>query len=160
MGSAIWSEYFLTMLRRRQPSANSSSPLFRCRTMRVPRSGLSMVATWKSPSPLLDQCTPSLAGLPARRLYTSTCSATMNAELADQLRVLLLVAGKVLHEVGGTRLGDGAEVGDHLLATHANTVVFEGDGLGLFIEGQANLQRITAFEQLRLGQRFEAQFVG
>lgn len=55
IGSAMWSEYFLTMLRRRQPSANSSSPFFRCRTMRVPRSALSMVATSNSPSPCEDQ---------------------------------------------------------------------------------------------------------
>ena len=47
--------------------------------MRVPRSAFSTVATSKSPSPALDQCTPSLAGRPARRLNTSTRSATMKA---------------------------------------------------------------------------------
>ncbi len=47
--------------------------------MRVPRSAFSMVATSNSPSPREDQCTPSLAGSPARRLYTSTWSATMKA---------------------------------------------------------------------------------
>ena len=83
-----------------------------------------------------------------------------HAELTDQGRVLLLVTGQVLHEVGGARLGDGAQVGDHIVAAHADAVVFEGNGLGFFVEADANFQRIAAFQQLRLGQRFEAQLVG
>ncbi|KAG1388139.1 hypothetical protein G6F59_016087 [Rhizopus arrhizus] len=35
-----------------------------------------------------------------------------HAELADQLRILLLVAGQLAQEVTGAGLGDGAEVGD------------------------------------------------
>jgi hypothetical protein len=42
--------------------------------------GFSTVATSNSPSPLEAQCTPSLAGVPARRLNTSTLSATIKAE--------------------------------------------------------------------------------
>ncbi|MNO62877.1 hypothetical protein D3C76_535590 [compost metagenome] len=83
-----------------------------------------------------------------------------HTELADQVRILLLVAGQVLQEVGGAGLGDGAEVGDHVLAAHADAVVFEGDGLGVLVEADADLQLGTAFQQLRLGQGFETQLVG
>ncbi|MCY1181760.1 hypothetical protein D9M73_222840 [compost metagenome] len=76
------------------------------------------------------------------------------------MRILLLVAGQVLQEVGGAGLGDGAEVGDHVLAAHADAVVFEGDGLGVLVEADADLQLGTAFQQLRLGQGFETQLVG
>ncbi len=51
-------------------------------------------------------------------------------------------------------------MGDHVLAAHADAVVFEGYGLGVLVEGQANLQIGATFEQLRLGQRLEAQLVG
>ena len=53
-----------------------------------------------------------------------------DAELADQLRVLLLVAGQALEELGGAGLGDGAEVRDRLLAGHADAVVADGEGAG------------------------------
>ncbi|MNF69944.1 hypothetical protein D3C84_518410 [compost metagenome] len=83
-----------------------------------------------------------------------------HAELTDQVRVLPLVAGQVLEEVGGARLGNGAEVGDRVLAAHADAVVLEGDGLGFLVETDANLQRGAAFQQLGLGQRLKTQLVG
>ena len=83
-----------------------------------------------------------------------------HAELADQPRILLLIAGEILQEVGGTGLGDGAQVRDGVLTAQADAVVFDGEGLGLLVKADANLQLGAAFEQLRLGQRLEAQLVG
>lgn len=82
-----------------------------------------------------------------------------HTELADQVRILLLVAGEIFQEVGSAGLGDGAQVRDDFLAAHTDTVVFEGDGLGILVERQADLQFGATFEQLRLGQRFETQLV-
>ena len=48
--------------------------------MVVPRSARSTVSTVNSPSAADSQRTPSLAGSPARRVSTSTRSATMKAE--------------------------------------------------------------------------------
>ena len=49
-----------------------------------------------------------------------------HAELADQVGVLLLVAGQLREEFARAGLGDGAEVVDHFVAVHADAVV--GDG--------------------------------
>ncbi len=83
-----------------------------------------------------------------------------DAELADQVRILLLVARQVLQEVGGPGLGDGAQVSHHILAAHADAVVFQGDGVGFLVEADADLQLGAALEQLGIGQGFETQLVG
>ncbi|MNQ81062.1 hypothetical protein D3C85_960670 [compost metagenome] len=83
-----------------------------------------------------------------------------HTELADQVGILLLVAGEVLQEVGGAGLGDGAQVRDHLVTAHADAVVLEGDGAGVLVEADADLQLGPAFQQRRRRQRFETQLVG
>ena len=50
-----------------------------------------------------------------------------HAELADELRVLLLIARQLLEELRGAGAGDGAEVRDRLLAAHADAVVADGE---------------------------------
>ncbi len=82
-----------------------------------------------------------------------------HTELTDQMRVLLLVTGEVLHEVGGAGLGDSAKVSDDIFAAHADAVVLKGNGTGILVEAQANFQLIATFKQLWLGQGFETQFV-
>ena len=64
-----------------------------------------------------------------------------HAELADQLRIFLLVARQALEEIGRTGLGDGAEVRDRLLAGHADAVVpdREGSFLGVVIDPDLEL---------------------
>ncbi|KWV87446.1 hypothetical protein PFLmoz3_03295 [Pseudomonas fluorescens] len=78
-----------------------------------------------------------------------------HAELADQVRVFFLVARQVLHEICGAGLGDGPQVGDRIVTAHADTVVFEGDGLGVFVVAHTDLEFRAAFQQLGLGQGFE-----
>src|SRR4029453_10190547 len=51
-----------------------------------------------------------------------------DAELTDELRVLLLVAGHAGEELGGAGLGDRAEVLDRLVAAHADAVVGDRGG--------------------------------
>ncbi len=51
-------------------------------------------------------------------------------------------------------------MGDNVFAVHADAVIFESDGLGIFIEADTNLQIGSALKQLRLRQRFEAKLVG
>ncbi|MNX72451.1 hypothetical protein D3C86_1038060 [compost metagenome] len=83
------------------------------------------------------------------------CGVETDTELADQVRVFLLVAGQVLHEIGGAGLGDGTQVGDRVFAAHADTVVFEGDGFSVLVEAHADFQFGATFQQLWLGQGFE-----
>ena len=82
-----------------------------------------------------------------------------NTELTDQLAVFFLVARQLLEELGGAGLGDGAQVGDHIVTGHTDAVVGDGDGAGIFIVIQANLEIRIAFKQLVVFQGSEAQFV-
>jgi hypothetical protein len=83
-----------------------------------------------------------------------------DAELADELGVLLLVAGELAEEFPGAGLGDGADVLDHLLAAHADAVVADGDGPGVLVHAHPDLQLGVLLEQGRVGQGLEAQLVG
>ncbi|CRM93700.1 hypothetical protein [Pseudomonas sp. 22 E 5] len=78
-----------------------------------------------------------------------------HAELADQVRVFLLVARQVFHEIGGAGFSDGAQVGNRIVTAHADTVVFERDGLGVFVEAHTDFQFGATFQPLGLGQGFE-----
>ena len=82
-----------------------------------------------------------------------------DAELADELRILLLIAGQALEELGGTGLGDGAQVRDRLLAAHADAVVADRQGARLRIGVDPDRQLAVRAEQLRLRQCQEAQLV-
>ena len=61
-----------------------------------------------------------------------------DAELADEVGVLCLVAGQLLEKLAGARLGDGPDVGDDIVARHADAVVGDGDRSGLRVDGDAN----------------------
>ena len=96
-----------------------------------------MVSTVNWPSALDSQRTPASAGgIGAARQHLDPVGddegrIEADAELADQLRILLLVAGQALEELGGARLGDGAQVRDRFVAAHADAVVADRQGAGL-----------------------------
>jgi len=83
------------------------------------------------------------------------CGVKADTELTDQVRVFLLIARQVLHEISGAGLGDGTQVGNRVFAAHANTVVFEGDGFSVLVEAHADFQFGATLQQLWLGQGFE-----
>ena len=76
----MWSEYLLMMDLSFQEDRNSASSSRRCKMTSVPRKGLAMVSTSKSPVPVLLQRTPWSALSPARRDSTIMRSATMKPE--------------------------------------------------------------------------------
>ena len=82
-----------------------------------------------------------------------------DAKLANQLSVLLLVAGQLAHKVFGAALGDGAEVVNRLLRRHADAVVGDGDGFGRRVKRHAHFEVGRVFVQLGLVQRFKTQLV-
>ncbi len=83
-----------------------------------------------------------------------------DAELADQRRILLLVAGQLREEFLGAGFRDGAEMLDRLVAAHADAVVGNRDGAHGLVEGDLDLQVGIAFEQRAVVDRLEAQLVG
>jgi hypothetical protein len=63
-------------------------------------------------------------------------------------------------ELARARLGDRADVVDHLLARHADAVVGDRDRARLLVVGDADLQLRIVLEQRRVGERLEPQLVG
>jgi hypothetical protein len=74
-----------------------------------------------------------------------------DAELADQVRVLGAVRGELLEELARARLGDGADVLDHLLPRHADAVVRHGDRPGRRVVGDPDLRVGVVLEQRAVG---------
>ena len=81
-----------------------------------------------------------------------------DAELADQLRQVLLVALflKHLQEGLGAALGDGADVFDDLLLGHADAVVGDGQGFVRLVDREADL---PLFREFGPGQAFKTHLV-
>ncbi len=80
-------------------------------------------------------------------------------ELADQVRVLLLVAAQLGKEFPGPGFRDRAQIADDLVSAHADAVVADRDGPGILVVTDAYLQVGIVLEQLVVMQRLEAQFV-
>ena len=83
-----------------------------------------------------------------------------HAELADELRILLLVAREFLEELGGAGARDGAEMRNDLLAAHADAVVADGErslvGLSASIQTASSVSPAIS---VGLDEGFEAQLV-
>ena len=82
-----------------------------------------------------------------------------HAKLADQLGVSLLVAAELAHKVFGAALGDGAQVVDGFLLRQANAVVGDGQGFGVLIEGDLDLEFRVTLIQTTIVDGFKAQLV-
>ena len=82
-----------------------------------------------------------------------------NAELADQHGILRLVAGQAGQELGRSRPGDGAQVVDDLVATHADAVVRHRQRARFGIEADPHAKLWIVGQQFGLFERFETQFV-
>src|SRR6202043_3205497 len=96
---------------------------------------------------------PGAAGhqLDARRSHERGVEA--DAELADHLgdRLLRFALPETLDQLAGARLGDGADVGYHLVAVHADAVVANGHGAVLAVGLDPDLEFLVARHQLGLG---------
>jgi hypothetical protein len=76
----------------------------------------------------------------ADAICNDECRIKTYSELADQLGVFGLVAAEALKELPRPGFGDSADIGNHLVAVHANTVVSHGNGASLGIEVHLNLE--------------------
>ena len=59
----------------------------------------------------------------------------------------------------GAGLGDGANILDDFFFGHADAVIRDGKGLGLFIGSEADHKLAVPFQQIAVGERSEAQLV-
>ena len=82
-----------------------------------------------------------------------------DAELTNQGRVLLLIAGEPFEKFSGTGLGYRAQVVDDFFTRHADAVVFDRHGLGIGVEADGDREITVIGQELRLGDRAEAQSI-
>ena len=82
-----------------------------------------------------------------------------DAELADELRVLLLVPGQRPEELGGPRTRDRSQVLDDLPTRHADAVVGDRERLRVGVEIDTDPQLGIVAEQLAVRERREAELV-
>ena len=108
--------------------------------------------------PFRGRCTRT-AGEHGDRIRDDEGRIKADPELTDQIGVVLLIAGQFAEELAGTRFGDRAKMGDHLITAHADPVIRHRQGPGLLVECDANLEIAVPFEQIGVIQRFEAQLV-
>ena len=63
-----------------------------------------------------------------------------HAKLADDVDIGALLLGVLGLKLLGAGMGDGAQIALELLGGHANAVIRDGNGAGVFIKGDANGQ--------------------
>src|SRR5690554_2578655 len=107
---------------------------------------------------LLYRC-PGLTGKHVHFVRHDEGGVETHTKLADQLAVFLFVARQLLEELGCTGAGDGAKVGNHIVTGHADAVVSNGDGAGVFVVIQADFEFGIAFVEFVVFQGGEAEFV-
>ena len=98
-----------------------------------------------------------LAGQDLDAIGHDECRVEADAELADELRVLLLIPGEGAKELRRAGFGDGAEVGDRLLARHADAVVADRERAGLRIGVDPDGKLGAGLQQRGIGDRRKAQ---
>jgi hypothetical protein len=149
-----------------QPDRKSSSPSRRCSVTSVPRSGLLdglervLAGALGFPADAVLGGQSGAAGGQRHAVGDDERRVEPDAELADQVGVLRLVAGERLEELARARLRDRADVADHFLPRHADAVVGDRDGPGGLVVRDPDLQLAVVLVQRLVGQRLEAQLVG
>ena len=82
-----------------------------------------------------------------------------HAKLTDQLGVGLLVARELGDKIFGAALGNRAQMVDRLLLVHADAVVGDGEGLGVFVKTDPHFQVGRVFVQCTVVNGFKTQLV-
>ena len=73
------------------------------------------------------------SGLHRQPVGDDEAAVEADAKLANEVGVFFLVALQLGHEFARAALGDGAQVLHGFGRTHADAVVADGEGLGLFV---------------------------
>jgi hypothetical protein len=120
---------------------------------------LEVAGAFAAPAHTLVGAQAGAAGLDGDAVGHDVAAVEAHAELADELGVALLIAREAAHEVLGAGLGDGAQVVDGLLRAHADAVVPDGEGAGLFVNQDAHVQVGRVFIQGGVVERLKAQLV-
>jgi hypothetical protein len=165
MGWTMWSEYLRMMDFSFQADSRSSWPSLQVQgDLGAARGAVGhldaeFARAFRFPAHALVRLDAGAAGQHRDAVGDDEAGVEADAELADQAGVLLLVARQLGEELARAGLGDGSEVSDHFLATHADAVVGDGQGPRGQVEGNADLEVGIALEQPGVVQGLEAQLV-
>ena len=165
IGAEMWSEYFAMIDFSRLPSSSSSSPSREVQrhvgAAGSARGGLhrEFAAAVAHPAHRVLRWRAGAAGDHGDLVGHDEARIKADAELPDQLRILLLVAAQLCEELARPGLGDRPEVLDRLLPAHPDAVVGDGDRALRLVAAHLDRQLAMAFHQRRLRDRFEPQLV-
>ena len=82
-----------------------------------------------------------------------------HAKLADDVDIGALLLGVLGLKLLGAGMGDGAQIALQLLGGHANAVIRDGNGAGIFIKGDANGQVALVDLDARVLQALKVELV-
>ena len=82
-----------------------------------------------------------------------------HAKLADDVDIRTLLLGVLGLKLLGAGMGDGAQIALELLGGHANAVIRDGNGAGVFIKGDANSQVALVELDARILQALKVELV-
>ena len=82
-----------------------------------------------------------------------------HAKLADDVDIRTLLLGVLGLKLLGAGMGDGAQIALQLLGGHANAVIRDGNGAGVFIKGDANGQVALVDLDARVLQALKVELV-
>ena len=82
-----------------------------------------------------------------------------HAKLADDVDIRTLLLGVLGLKLLGAGMGDGAQIALELLGGHANAIVRNGDGTGVFIKGDVNSQVALVELNARILQALKVKLV-
>ena len=82
-----------------------------------------------------------------------------HAKLADDVDIRTLLLGVLGLKLLGAGMGDGAQIALELLGGHANAVIRDGNGAGVFIKGNANSQVALVDLDARILQALKVELV-
>ena len=103
------------------------------------------------------------AGLNSDLVSDDKARVKAHTKLANELSLLrcvgFLVPGELAHEIFGAALGNRAEVLDRLDLAHADTVVGDGQGFGILIKSDLDLEFGVRLIKPGVVDCFKAQFV-
>ncbi len=84
-------------------------------------------------------CQPGTTCFQHQLVGNNKCRIKTDPELADQIGILGLVTGQAFKEFFRTGLGNGTDIICHFLAVHADTIICQGNGPGVFVIINGNL---------------------
>ena len=125
----------------------------------VDRSNLVLALALGDPLDALVGRFTGLAGSQSNFFSNDKRRVEPDTKLPDELGVVFFIAGHRFQKRPRTRFRDGADVIDHLVARHADSVIADGNAALLLVVTDPDLQFDVFLVQAAIGNRAESQAI-